>query len=89
MDYFKLDPKTVDNIAYKAAKIVINELRKKEQPEQDLVSVREAARMLGVSEDYLRRIKDRFPHVKSGDSKQGRILFVKNALIPSYIKAAP
>ena len=89
MDYFKLDPKTVDNIAYKAAKIVISELRKKEQPEQDLVSVKEAARMLGVSEVYLRRIKDRFPHVKSGDSKQGRILFVKNALIPSYIKAAP
>lgn len=89
MDYFKLDPKTVDSIAYKAAKIVISELRKKEQPEQDLVSVKEAARMLGVSEDYLRRIKDRFPHVKSGDSKQGRILFVKNALIPSYIKAAP
>ena len=33
---------------------------------------------------YVRKIKDKLPHVKQGNSKQGRILFVKEGLMDAY-----
>ena len=51
-----------------------------------MVDSKEAARMLGISSNYLRSIKDRFPHVKVGDNKQGRILFRKADLLENYTK---
>jgi hypothetical protein len=38
-----------------------------------------------LSEDYVRKIKDKLPHVKQGNSKQGRILFVKEGLMDAYL----
>ena len=49
-----------------------------------MCTVREAARILGVGEDHMRRIKNRYPHVKSGEKQQGRILFDREALLASY-----
>ena len=39
MDYFKLDPSSIDAIAYKAAKIVVSELKKCEEPQLEMVPV--------------------------------------------------
>ena len=53
MDYFKLDPSSIDAIAYKAAKIVVSELKKCEEPQLEMVPVSVAAKILGISEDSL------------------------------------
>ena len=37
MDYFKLDQTSIDAIAYKAAKIVVSELKKCEEPQLEMV----------------------------------------------------
>ena len=54
MDYFKLDPNSIDAIAYKAAKIVVSELKKCEEPQLEMVPVSVAAKILGITCDVLR-----------------------------------
>lgn len=52
--------------------------------ETEYVGADEAARILGVSANYLRQVKDRYPHIKAGDKKQGRILFQRDALLNEF-----
>ena len=54
--------------------------------ESEYVDTEEAARILGVSANYLRQIKDRYPHLKAGDRKQGRILFRRDSLLNEFKK---
>jgi len=71
------------------AKEVVKEMRRteKEQPEPELISCKDAAALIGVSEDYVRKIKDRLPHVKQGSNNQGRLLFVKEGLMEAYLNS--
>jgi hypothetical protein len=71
------------------AKEVVKEMRRTEQekPQPELISSKEAAALIGVSEDYVRKIKDRLPHVKQGNNKQGRLLFVKEGLMEAYLNS--
>ena len=55
--------------------------------ETEYVDTEEAARILGVSANYLRQVKDRYPHMKAGDRKQGRILFKRDALLNEFKQA--
>jgi hypothetical protein len=71
------------------AKEVVKEMRRteKEQPEPELISCKDAAALIGVSEDYVRKIKDRLPHVKQGSNNQGRLLFIKEGLMEAYLNS--
>ena len=74
----------VREIAQTTTKMVITQLRSmRDLSETEMVDTREAARILGVSPAYLRQIKDRFPHKKSGSTQQGRVLFRREDLIKS------
>jgi len=86
MECVKLDPKTIDAIARKSAKYVLTGLKKKNSIEKEMVTAAEAAKILGISQNYLRAIKDNFRYVKGGGTKCGRILFEKDSLIENYIK---
>lgn len=44
------------------------------------VSCKEAARILGITPGHLRKIASRYPHTKTTEGKQGRLLFVRDAL---------
>ncbi|MBP5713969.1 MAG: hypothetical protein IKH01_00280 [Prevotella sp.] len=84
---FELSESQIDRIAQKTALILFRKLKDKENdPIPETCTLTEAAKILHVSKDHMRRIKDRFPHVKAGDSKQGRILFVRSALLEAYAK---
>ncbi len=52
--------------------------------ETEFVDTEEAARILGVSANYLRQVKDRYPHIKAGNRKQGRIMFKRDALLNEF-----
>ena len=68
---FEYDPKFIKLLA----KEMVKEMQKvkDETKEPELITVKEAAETLNLSEDYVRKIKDKLPHVKQGNSKQGRI----------------
>jgi hypothetical protein len=52
--------------------------------QNEYVDAKEAARILGVSPNYLRTMKEKYPHVKFGDYKQGRIMFRRDALLNQF-----
>lgn len=68
-----------EEIAYKVALILEKRLRQNQQPE--MVSTAEAANILNITPEYLRQIKDNYPHIKKGNRKQGQLLFQRNALL--------
>lgn len=76
----------LDDVARKVAFLVGKSLREAKDSTPDMVSTEEAARILNISADRMRHIKDRFPHVKSGDGKQGRLLFKRDALLTEYAR---
>ncbi len=73
-----------DLIAAKTAKIVLKELRGDVPADPEYISVKEAARILGVTPGYMRQIQDRYPHKRMGDVKQSRLMFEKSALLKSF-----
>ena len=76
-----------DLIAKRTAPIVIKQLKEMRVDESnDLIDSREAARLLGLTPNYLRSMKDKLPHVKVGDNRQGRILFKRSELLANYTK---
>ena len=82
----ELSQKTIDAIALRAAQIVTAKLKEslKKQRPPEMCSCKEAAEILGGSPGHMRRIADRFPHVKSGECKQGKLLFVREKLLEMY-----
>lgn len=53
----------------------------------EYVNCHEAARILGISTVRMRARKDEFPHLK-GEGQQGRLLFLKRALLSTYGKTS-
>ncbi len=70
--------KFIDDLAKSVAR------RIEEAPKTELVTTEEAAKILGITPNSMRKIKDRFPHIKGGENKQGKLLFVKDALLKNY-----
>lgn len=56
---------------------------KEEKPE--MVGAPEAAKILGISRNYLLSIKDRFNYIKVGENQQSRIYFKKETLFEEYL----
>ena len=76
----ELSERQINEIAYKAAVIIVKKLREKnETPE--MVSTKEAANILRITPKRMREIADNYPHVKTGDAKNSRLLFERKSLI--------
>ena len=78
----ELSQKAMDAIAYKVAKILKHELLK-ENKEPDLVTTAEAAEILHITKEHMRRIGSRFPRVK-GEGRNGKVLYVRSALLENF-----
>lgn len=70
-----LSSSSVERIAQRVADI----MQQRQSP--NLCTTSEAAKILGISPSYLRRIANRYPHIKQGEGKQARLLFRKEALL--------
>ena len=75
-----------DLIAEKAAMKVINYLEGKKETKKEYLDVHEAAAFLGYTVTYMRQVKNRFPHIKVGENKQGRLMFNRAALEEFFVK---
>lgn len=74
-----------DALAPRVAKIIKNELGKKNE-EQEWICTDEAASILGISSDRMRKVKDKYPHIKNGSNQQGGLRFLRSALIETFAK---
>jgi len=73
----------INAIAYQVATILAKRIKQQnEQPE--MVTTAEAASILRISPQRMRQIADRYPHIKQGENKQGKLLFVRKSLIENY-----
>ena len=79
----ELSQKTIDAIARRTAIILAKKMKEKED-DSEMVSTAEAARILKIKPQRMREIAGRFPHVKQGENKQGKLLFKKSALLENY-----
>lgn len=76
----------LDAYADKVVERVVAQLKgapKDDKPE--MVGAPEAAKILGISRNYLLAIKDRFNYIKVGENKQSRIFFRKETLFDEYL----
>lgn len=81
----QLTDEDMNTIAVKVTKMLAHKLKERENEQPtEMVGVKEAARILGISEGRMREIKDKFPHIKAGCHQQGRLLFVRSGLIENY-----
>lgn len=85
MDIFLSDGQ-METIAKKTAGFLLKKLREGGEQPSEMVSVKEAAHILGITPNHMRRIKDKFPHIKNGQNSQGRLLFKRDSLLPEYAK---
>ena len=69
-----------DMAAEKTAKLVLRRMKAEQKAEPLLVSLKDAARILGVSVNHMRSIKDEYPHIRRGKTKQGHIYFIRESL---------
>lgn len=84
MPKFEYDPKFIKLLA----KEVVREMRrvsKENLVDNDILTSKEAAEYLGISSDYLRKIKDKLPYEKQGENSQGRLLFRRKGLLEAYL----
>lgn len=80
----KIEPKDIERIAQLTASIVVKRiLRKQEKDFPELVTTKEAAAILHITPCRMRQIKDKYPHIKRGEGKQGKLLFKRDALFVS------
>ena len=86
MEKLILSNNQIEQIAGRTAEIVLNRLRTGSKPESIYVSVKEAARIIGVSVSHMYKIRDEFPHVRRGENEKGHIYFIREALITSLPK---
>ncbi|MBR4177070.1 MAG: hypothetical protein IKQ53_06695 [Bacteroidales bacterium] len=79
----QLSPRAIDEIVYKLRIALRDDLAKlvKKEQQPEMVTTSEAAAILHVTPDHMRHIAHRYPHTKTGEGKQARLLFVRSALL--------
>lgn len=85
---------TIDlkELAHATALEVVKMLKKEKivpDSQEHWITCKEAAAIIGVTPEHLRRIKDHFPHTKQGDNSQGQLRFLKEGLMKSYMNGFP
>ena len=75
----ELDDKTIEKLARRVV-----EIQKERTNEKELITTMEAAKILRVSPDRMRHLKNKFPHVKVGDNEKGRLMFYRSG-VENYI----
>ncbi len=75
----ELDERSMNVLAAKVAKLVAKAMKREDQDVR-YVTCREAARMLGISSDRLRKTKDKYCYVKRGESERSRLYFRADSL---------
>lgn len=81
MEEMTLSDKTVEQIANRTANILFVRLKSEADAQKELVSVKEAAQILGISVNHMRSIKDDYKYIRRGGKYSGNIFFVRESLM--------
>lgn len=84
----ELSPKSIsllaDALAPRVAVIIMQKMKNDPTTQAEWVDTKTAARILGCKPNTLRKNINKYTHIKSGDSKQGHLLFLRAELIPGF-----
>lgn len=78
----ELSQKTIDGIARRTAEILLRRMAERQEP--PMATTREAAAILRISPARMRQIAARYPHIKTGNGRQGKLLFYRDALLTQH-----
>lgn len=79
MEEVVINDKQIQLIADRTADIILRRL--KPEPDPVYVSVKEAARLIGVSTSHMYKIKDEYTYIRRGEDHNGHIYFMREELI--------
>ena len=80
MDEVIISDKQIEQIASRTATILYGRLKNDLENQKELVSVKEAARILGVTTTHMRNIKDDYAYIRRGNNQKGNIFFIRESL---------
>ena len=80
MDEVIISDKQIEQIASRTATILYGRLKNDLENQKELVSVKEAARILGVTTTHMRNIKDDYAYIRRGKNQKGNIFFIRESL---------
>ena len=80
MDEVMISDKQIEQIASRTATILYGRLKNDLENQKELVSVKEAARILGVTTTHMRNIKDDYTYIRRGKNQKGNIFFIRESL---------
>lgn len=80
MEEIIINDKQIQEIADRTAAIVLHRLKDEPNDAPVYVSVKEAARIIGVSVSHMYKIRDEYPHIRRGNNQQGHIYFYRESL---------
>ena len=80
MDEVMISDKQIEQIASRTATILYGRLKNDLENQKELVSVKEAARILGVTTTHMRNIKDEYSYIRRGKNQKGNIFFIRESL---------
>ena len=83
MEEIIINDKQIQEIADRTAAIVLHRLKDEPGDTPVYVSVKEAARIIGVSVSHMYKIRDEYPHIRRGNNQQGHIFFIRESLMAS------
>ena len=83
---FEYDPKFIKLLAKEVVK-EMQRVSKEDLVDNAILTSKEAAEYLGISSDYLRKIKHKLPYEKQGDNSQGRLMFRREGLLEAYLQS--
>ena len=83
MEEYIINDKQIQEIADKTAAIVLHNLKGEPGGDPIYVSVKEAARIIGVSVSHMYKIRNEYPHIRRGNNQQGHIFFIRESLMAS------
>lgn len=79
MEEVIINDRQIQLIADRTAEVILRRL--KPEPDPVYVSVKEAARLMGVSVSHMYKIKDEFSYIRRGEDHNGHIYFLREGLI--------
>ena len=80
MDEVMISDKQIEQIASRTATILYGRLKNDLENQKELVNVKEAARILGVTTTHMRNIKDDYAYIRRGKNQKGKIFFIRESL---------
>ena len=85
----ELSPQSINRLADALAPrvaVIIMQKMKKNPTQEEWIGTNDAAQILGIKPNTLRKNVQKYTHIKGGECQQGKLLFLRSDLISNFAK---